>query len=378
VQGAARLAGDAVTLSLPIVAIAEIGSPTEMFRCLFYATTLSAGACIARQTMRKTFRGGQYTPAAYEHCASKKCEQGNAVRARLAGYEPESPSNEAHEERIATAQARLAAIEERLAPGIAEEIAEDLDADIASHAGEQAAAEVAAAVEQAKPEIAARAPVVQQGWDAFRVRREQERAAAEPEAPPVPPPICKADGCRTALRVNNLAGLCRLHRNKVTSRERVGLVPAVARAAGTARNALEGEMAEKKCKFEGCGYALRSDNQSGLCGWHIGGKTTPRPAGWKAPDNKQSLASRSKNAARPASAVERPVRAAPPPVALPVQPQRSAAPLDDELQRIALVLREWRALSPEGRAYLSAATSREELAPVQAEASARLPGRAAR
>jgi hypothetical protein len=293
------------SLSLPVVAIAELSSPAELFRCSFYSTTLSAGSCIARQTMRKTFRGGthgkhykkEFVPKVYEYCASGKCEQGNAVRARLAGYEPESPSNEAHEERIATAQARLAAIEEKLAPGIAEEIAEDLDADMASHAGEQSAAEVADAVERANPEIAARAPVVQQGWDAFRVRREQERAAAEPEAPPAPPPICKADGCRTALRVNNLAGLCRLHRNKVTSRERVGLVPAVARAAGTARNALEGEMAEKKCAGRDadtrCGATIRAG--CALAHWR---QDTPRPRMEGPDNNRRWRAGRNGNAAR--------------------------------------------------------------------------------
>jgi hypothetical protein len=353
------------SLSLPVVAIAELSSPAELFRCSFYSTTLSAGSCIARQTMRKTFRGGthgkhykkEFVPKVYEYCASGKCEQGNAVRARLAGYEPESPSNEAHEERIATAQARLAAIEEKLAPGIAEEIAEDLDADMASHAGEQSAAEVADAVERANPEIAARAPVVQQGWDAFRVRREQERAAAEPEAPPAPPPICKADGCRTALRVNNLAGLCRLHRNKVTSRERVGLVPAVARAAGTARNALEGEMAEKNCKAEGCGYALRSDNKRGSALAHrrqdVAAPSRMEGSGQHRAASRRCEERRAECRA-PCAPRRHPSRCRP--------ATRSAPPVDDELQRIALVLREWRALSPEGRAYLSAATSREDLA----------------
>jgi hypothetical protein len=245
VQGAARLAGYAVTLSLPIVAISELSSPAELFRCAFYSTTLSAGACIARQTMRKTFRGGQYTPAAYEHCASKKCEQGNAVRERLAGYVPPRAGDEAHEERVATAQARLAAIEEKL--------------------------------------------------------------AAEP---------------------------------KPAANE-------------------ESEMAEKKCRIEDCSYPLRSDNVSGLCGWHCNGRTTPRPADWKSPGKSASAAPRAAAPAKP-----RPVRAVPaPPV------------VDDELQRIALVLREWRALSPEGRAYLSAATSREDL---HTDASAQLPGRAAR
>lgn len=54
-----------------------------------------------------------------------------------------------------------------------------------------------------------------------------------------PPEVCGwPGGCTTPLAVNNLSKLCRAHRNKVSSRQRVNLVPALARAAGSAGNAI--------------------------------------------------------------------------------------------------------------------------------------------
>lgn len=37
-----------------------------------------------------------------------------------------------------------------------------------------------------------------------------------------------------------------------------------------------------ECKVDGCGYRLRTDNTTGLCGRHSSGRVAPRPAGWKA------------------------------------------------------------------------------------------------
>jgi hypothetical protein len=53
-------------------------------------------------------------------------------------------------------------------------------------------------------------------------------------------PTCEwPGGCTTPLAVNNLSKLCQEHRSKVSSRKRADLVPKIARAAGTARHAIE-------------------------------------------------------------------------------------------------------------------------------------------
>lgn len=92
---------------------------------------------------------------------------------------------------------------------------------------EPSAAEVAAAV------LAQRKP----NWNDFRTLKEKQRAETKSE-PPRPPAICKVEGCRTALRVNNTTGFCQRCRQKVTSRERALLVPKIARVAGNAGEAL--------------------------------------------------------------------------------------------------------------------------------------------
>lgn len=91
-------------------------------------------------------------------------------------------------------------------------------------------------------------------WTALRERRAGERAAAPPRAPPE---VCSYPKCRTALRVNNLSGICRLHRNKVTSRARVGLVPTVARKAGSAGNALRTPKASFDDRGPACAASVR-------------------------------------------------------------------------------------------------------------------------
>jgi hypothetical protein len=85
-------------------------------------------------------------------------------------------------------------------------------------------------------------PVSEASIDDLREERiaAQEEEAKEPR-PEQAPPICEAPTCRTALRPNNTTGLCQLHRNKITSRERHALVPPIVRAAGTARNALDSQ-----------------------------------------------------------------------------------------------------------------------------------------
>lgn len=66
-------------------------------------------------------------------------------------------------------------------------------------------------------------------------------SGAAPLAPNLRPTCEWPGGCTTPLAVNNLTKLCRLHRNKVSSRKRADLVPKLARVAGTARHAIESD-----------------------------------------------------------------------------------------------------------------------------------------
>jgi hypothetical protein len=96
---------------------------------------------------------------------------------------------------------------------------------------------------------------------------EQENSGGDEAKMPRPvnaPPICEFPTCRTALRANNLSGLCQRHRNKVSSRERKDLVPEVVRAAGTARNALAGDV-ERVCEVDGCGKVLGKHTKGTKC-----------------------------------------------------------------------------------------------------------------
>jgi hypothetical protein len=110
-----------------------------------------------------------------------------------------------------------------------------------------------------------------QTWPEFHAKKEEERAAAqEDEEPMRPPAICSHENCRTALRVNNTTNLCRLHRNKVTSRKRKDLVPAVARAAGTVKNALAADPLPsrekgRRCSVSGCKRILANKTRGDKC-----------------------------------------------------------------------------------------------------------------
>lgn len=221
-------------------------TPGHPFLCEHFRGTLMGGECLRRQTTRKKANANakdqsERIPRHLEYCASGECSQGAEIAAKFPEWEPSKPT------RPHASWASMGMLGNPKPPpdplpgAVADEIAVDL----------------AAAAQQAERDRVAAAVEERAGWEEFRARKEKQRATA-PVEPVRPPPICKADGCRTALRVNNLSGLCRLHRNKVTSRKRERLVPPVARAAGTAGNALGAEtpgMGQKVCT---CGKKIRT------------------------------------------------------------------------------------------------------------------------
>jgi len=103
--------------------------------------------------------------------------------------------------------------------------------------------------------------------DESELAREEKIAEQEEEAklprPVNAPAVCSWPSCRTALRANNLSNLCRLHRNKVTSRQREKLIPEVVRAAGTAREAMKAGV--RICAVDGCGKALGKHTKGDKC-----------------------------------------------------------------------------------------------------------------